>query len=154
MVLIETKIFGIPNILLGLDYIIFSKGETIIIYDENPEAIEKESLKILKNETLRKKLENEARSSIEKINYKSILKKWIKLILSVYNGDIYYQKLAYKERNDKHLISSIALKILNNQQNLFKNRNTNYQNLTVILQIHNKLFLINSELVRTKKSNY
>ena len=131
MVLIETKIFGIPNILLGLDYIIFSKGGTIIIYDENPEAIAKESLKILKNKTFRKKLGNEARSSIEKINNKSILKKWIKLILSVFNGDIYYQKLVDKERNDKHLISSLALKILNNQLNLLKNRNSNYQNLTV-----------------------
>ena len=131
MVLIETKIFGIPNILLGLDYIILSEGGTIIIYDENPEAIAIESLKILKNENLRKKLGNEARLSIRKINNKSILKKWIKLILSVYNGDIYYQKLVNKDSHDKHLFSSIALKILNNQLNLFKKRKSNFQNLTV-----------------------
>jgi glycosyltransferase involved in cell wall biosynthesis len=132
MVLIETKIFGIPNILLGLDYIILSEGGTIIIYDENPEAIAKESLKILKNENLRKKLGNEARLSIRKINNKSILKKWIKLILSVYNGDIYYQKLVDKDSHDKHLFSSIALKILNNQLNLFKKRKSNFQNLNLI----------------------
>ena len=68
MVLIETKIYGIPNILLGLDYLILSQGGTIIIYDENPESIAKESLKILTNENFRKKLGNEARLSIENIN--------------------------------------------------------------------------------------
>ena len=32
MVLCETKIYGIPNILVGLDYVQISKGGTIIIY--------------------------------------------------------------------------------------------------------------------------
>ena len=47
MVLSETKIYGIPNILLGLDYIYISKGGTIIIYDDSPESLAKESIKII-----------------------------------------------------------------------------------------------------------
>ena len=38
----ETKIYGIPSILVGLNYITLSKGGTIIIYDETPENIAKE----------------------------------------------------------------------------------------------------------------
>jgi len=49
LVLSESKIFGIPNILVGLDYISIAKGGTIIIYDDNPISIAKEAIKILKN---------------------------------------------------------------------------------------------------------
>ena len=68
LVLSETKIFGIPNILLGLDYISLAKGGTIIIYDDNSFCIARESLKILKDEKYRKKLGKEARKSMKKFN--------------------------------------------------------------------------------------
>ena len=41
MVLSETKIYGIPTILCGLDYLSLAKGGTVIIYDDNPEIISK-----------------------------------------------------------------------------------------------------------------
>ena len=44
LILSETKIYGIPNILLGLDYLSISRGGTIIIYDDTAESISKESL--------------------------------------------------------------------------------------------------------------
>ena len=47
MVLLETKIYGIPNILLGLDYISISKGGTIIIYDDSPESLAKQTIYII-----------------------------------------------------------------------------------------------------------
>ena len=90
MALCETKIYGIPNILLGLNYISLSKGGTVIIYDESPESIAKESIKILKNYNYRRKLAKEARLSTLKLDNKFLLNKWIKLILSVYKGDIYF----------------------------------------------------------------
>ena len=68
MALCETKIQGIPNILLGLDYVSLSKGGTIIIYDELPESLAKESIKILNNLKYRKKLGKEARLSMRKFN--------------------------------------------------------------------------------------
>ncbi len=49
MVVIETKLFGIPNILIGLDYLSISKGGTFIIYDDTPESLARISLKILTN---------------------------------------------------------------------------------------------------------
>ena len=85
MVLSEAKIFGIPNIVLGLDYLSVIKGGTIIIYDDKPYSIAKEAINILKNDTFRKELGNEARESIRKFNNHLTLHKWIKLLLSISN---------------------------------------------------------------------
>jgi len=79
LVLCETKIYGIPTILLGLDYVSISKGGTIIIYDDNPIQISKEAIKILNNDIYRKKLGKEARDSMAKHTNEIVLKKWTKL---------------------------------------------------------------------------
>ena len=39
MVLSETKIYGIPNILVGIDYVSASKEGVVIVYDDNPKII-------------------------------------------------------------------------------------------------------------------
>ena len=98
MVLCETKIYGIPNIVLGIDYIAAIQGGTIIIYDDKPESIAKEAIKILKNDKYRKELGKEARDSMKKFNNELILQKWNKIILSIYNGDYYYQKLRKQDK--------------------------------------------------------
>ena len=46
-VLSETLIYGIPNILVGLDYLSNAKGGTVIIYDDSPLSIAKIAIKIL-----------------------------------------------------------------------------------------------------------
>ena len=92
MVLCETKIYGIPNILLGLDYVQISKGGTIIIYDDTPESIAKESMKILNDEKYLKISGKEARNSMKEFKNQILFYKWINLILSVYNGDSFYNK--------------------------------------------------------------
>lgn len=147
LVVAETKVYGIPNILIGIDYISVAKGGTIIIYDDNPETISKEAIKILKNDEYRRKLGKEARESMIKFNNNLLFKKWIKLILSVYNGEKYYQRL--REQDDK-ISENVALNILNNQLNLLKRRIPNlkymstkhFENLTImenIKQQKNKL---------------
>ena len=88
MTLSETKIFGIPNIICGLDYLALAKGGTIIIYDDNPNSIAKEAILILKNDSYRKKLGKEARKSMEKHKNEVIVKKWVNLLLAVYIGNI------------------------------------------------------------------
>ena len=128
MALSEIKIFGIPTILLGLDYLTLSKKGTIIIYDEMPESIAKESLKIMKNKKYLKKLGRKARLSMKRFNNIQLAKKWIKLILSVYNGEIYYKIL---QNNDTKLSNKTALKILINQVKLIKKRKTIYFNTTI-----------------------
>ena len=127
-VLCETKIYGIPNILIGLDYVSIANEGTIIIYDDTPESLAKEGIKILKNENYRKKLGKQARKSIKKINNELPFKKWVELILSVYMGYEYYGILRKKE---VEMDKICALNILNNQIKLLKMRNSSFSNFTI-----------------------
>ena len=77
LVLCETKIYGIPNILLGIDYISIARNGTIIIYDDSPESLAKEALYILSNNKYREYLGKEARRNMEKYNNEIIKQKWI-----------------------------------------------------------------------------
>ena len=129
MVLSETKIFGIPSIIIGLDYITLAKKGTIIIYDDNPNAIAKEAIKILKNDEYRKILGKEARKSMKIHNNSIIAKKWTNLLLSVYKG----KELNFMKRSKiVRTISEIeAKKILKNQLILLQKRNLILRNLTL-----------------------
>ena len=113
MVLSEAKIFGIPSIICGLDYLCLAKRGTIIIYDDNPDTISKEAIQILKNKEYRKKLGNEARRSMKKIKNHVIIEKWIKLLKSIYKGDEQYKKLTTE--NEYKITEKEAGKILKNQ---------------------------------------
>jgi glycosyltransferase involved in cell wall biosynthesis len=128
LVLSETKIFGIPNIVVGLDYISIVKGGTIILYDDKSESIAKEAIKILKDDNYRKKLGREARKSMKKFKNELLLKKWIKLILSIYNGDSYYLNL---RKEDEKISENESLIILKKQVELLKMRMPNFANITV-----------------------
>ena len=128
LVLSETKIYGIPNILVGLDYVQISKGGTIIIYDDSPESIAKESIKIIQNETYRKNLGRQARFSMNIFNNQLLFYKWVKLILSIYNGDDFYNEMKEQEK----LINKIQLKkTLLNQIKLLKKRNIKFFNISI-----------------------
>lgn len=128
MVLCETKVFGIPNILTGLDFVVMAKGGTIMIYDDNPESIAKVSIKILNNYKYRKKLGEQARESMKKYKNEKTIKNWIKLILAVYKGNESY----YKLRKEKKKISiKEAENITKTQVRLINNREPFLKNLTV-----------------------
>ena len=119
LALCETKIYGIPNILLGLDYVSISKGGTIIIYEDDPIIIAKEAIKILKDHKYRKKLGKEARKSMRKFKNELLIKKWIKLLLSVYKEN--NLTLFFEEK--KQIISSEkAINILKMQIKLLRKR--------------------------------
>jgi glycosyltransferase involved in cell wall biosynthesis len=128
LVLCETKIYGIPNILLGLDYVSFANGGTVIIYNDEPETIAKEAIKILKNERYRNKLGQEARESMKKLRNIVTLKKWIKLLLAVFNGENNYKELIYQ---DKKISEAQAINIIRRQLILLKKRKKNYKNFTL-----------------------
>ena len=120
MVLSETKIFGIPSIIIGLDYLKLANRGIVIIYDDDPSAIAKEAIKILKNDSYRKFLGKEARRSMK--NHKNVLiaKKWLQLILSVYKGKKpYFLKNSEAQRS---ISEKEAEKILNNQLILLQKR--------------------------------
>ena len=126
MVISETKIFGIPTIICGVDYLALAKNGTVIIYDNNPNSLAKEAIKILNDEKYRKKLGIEARESMKEIKNDIIINKWTTLLLSVYKGiDVFsIQNLL----NDEHIPikQKEAIKILNNQMNIYK---ANFPNL-------------------------
>jgi len=128
MVLSETKIFGIPNILVGVDYVYNELGGTIIIFDDEPVSIAKEAILILKDENYRRKLGFEARESMKKFNNEILSKKWIKLILSIYNGDKYYREF---QKQEKKITEVDAINILNNQVKLLQMRKEQFKNITI-----------------------
>ena len=112
MVLTETKLYSIPSILLGLDYILLSKKGTVIIYDDSPESLSIEAIKLLTNYNLRQILGKEGRKSMKKYNNNLLLLKWNKLILSVFNGYNYFLELIKKD--EKMPNKEIEI-IINNQ---------------------------------------
>ena len=128
LVLSETKIFGIPNILLGLDYISTANGGTIIIYDDSPENIAKECIKILINYEYRKLLGNEARKSMKKFENKELLNKWIKLIILIYNNKEYYE--IYRIF-DKKISENKALNLLKTQIIYLQKKNNNIKKINL-----------------------
>ena len=131
MVLSETKIFGIPTILCGLDYLALAKKGTIIIHDNDPYILAKESIKILKDKNYRKKLGFKARQSMQKIKNKFIIKKWIKLLLAIYNDN--YNSSMFKNFEDNHIqiTEKQANIILNYQLKLFQKIDDNLKDLTL-----------------------
>ena len=124
----ETKIYGIPNILLGLDYTSISEGGTAIIYDETPESFAKMAIKILKYKKYRQNLAKKARNSMKQFNNNLLLIKWIKLILSIYNGDNFFNNL---REQDKILSHSKIMSIMDKQIKLLKKRIPIFQNITI-----------------------
>ena len=119
LVLSEAKIYGIPSILLGMDYISIKKGGIIIIDNDSIELIAKEAIKIIINYNYRKNMGKEARNSMLKFKNDLLLNRWIKLILSIYssNDNNYHFKELYKKISEKE-----ALHILQKQIKLFNIR--------------------------------
>ena len=128
MVLCETKMYGIPNILLGLSYITVSKEGTFIIYDDSPESLSKESIKLLKDKKLMEKVGFEARKSMKKFNNQLLLSQWIHFILGIFSGENYFQKFKEKEKkiNEHNLLD-----IINKQIKLLKMREKRFNNITI-----------------------
>ena len=138
LVLSETKLYGIPNILIGIDYITIGDKGTVIIYDDSPESLAKESIKTLKNEEYRNKLGREGRRSMRQFKNEELINKWIKLILSINSGNASFEKL---RKLDKKLSETKIINILKNQISLLKNRNTNLKGIT-LKKLENFSFLI------------
>ena len=127
MVLSETKIYGIPSILVGIDYITTSKEGVIVVYDDNPETIANHAIKLLSNMMYRKKIGKAARRSMKKLSNIFLFKKWKKLILAVNEGEDSYRRLV---NEDKPIPENESIYILKNQINLLKKRENCFKNIT------------------------
>ena len=65
---------------------------------------------------------------MKKFNNQLLLKKWIKLILFIYNNEIYYRSL---RENEKEMEENIAKIILANQIKLLKKRIMNFNDMKI-----------------------
>ena len=85
----------------------------------------------MKDDEYRKKLGNEARESMKNLSNEIIVKKWLKLFLSIYNGldPSSYSNLF--EESYKRITEEEANIILNNQLNLLKKRIPDLKDLTL-----------------------
>ena len=128
LVICETKIYGIPNILLGLDYTSISEGGSFIIYDETSESLANIAIKLLANQDNRLKLGENARNSMKKFNNNLLLIKWIKIILSIYIDDILFEIL---RKQDKKLSLEESLNIIGSQVKLLQIRIPLFKNITI-----------------------
>ena len=128
LVICETKIYGIPNLLLGLDYTSISEGGSFIIYDETSESLANIAIKLLVNQYNRFKLGENARNSMNKFNNSLLLIKWIKVILSIYIDDILFEIL---RKQDKKLSLEESLKIIGLQIKLLQKRIPIFKNITI-----------------------
>ena len=126
MVLSETKIYGIPNILVGIDYVSNIKGGVVIVYDDDPEIIAKYAIKILANEQYKKTLSKEARKSMKQFNNNILFKKWVELLMAVNNEDTYNFYF-----NKNKLSENESLYILKNQINLLRKRIPSLENINI-----------------------
>lgn len=128
MVLSETKMYGIPNILVGIDYVSNIKGGSIIIYDDNPESIAKYAINILNNEEYKKKLSKEARRSMKKFNNNNLFRKWVRLLISINKQNIDYKNLY---SNKRKLPDNESLYILEKQIYLLRRRKQKLKNINI-----------------------
>ena len=81
----------------------------------------------------------EARYNMKKFKNNLLFEKWVKLILSIYKGESFYEELrnSYSKLSEEE-----SLKIINNQIKLLKLRKKKFQNIT-INDIENFTFIKN-----------
>ena len=125
LVLSETKVHGIPTIIMGLNFLSMAKNGTVIIYDDFPETLAKISIKILSNKQYKINLAKQARESMKKITNEKITYDWLKILFLVYNNYTNYTKYFNNSKNKEKELSDI----LRMQVNLLKNRMTNMENI-------------------------
>jgi glycosyltransferase involved in cell wall biosynthesis len=128
MVLSETKIYGIPNILVGIDYVKNGKEGICVVYDDNPQTIAEIAIKILTDKIYRKKLGKAARKSMKIFNNQNLAKQWAKIIISVYLGYEFYEDLCLK---DSHIKDKVAISIIETQVELLKMRVPYFSKITI-----------------------
>ena len=142
LVLSEAKIYGIPSILLGCDYISIKKGGIVIIDDDSIESIAKEAIKIILNDNYRKNMGKEARNSMKKFNNDLLLNRWIKLILSIYSSNSFNDKNYQNKDLYKKISEKEALYILKKQIKIFNIRKISSKEI-ILNDLENINFLEN-----------
>jgi glycosyltransferase involved in cell wall biosynthesis len=96
MTLTESKLYGLPTIVVGMNYLSYAKNGVINIIDDNPKLIADEILKIFSDKKYRELEGKKARKSIENFPNEEIYKRWIEKFIALKQGDIIFENFIKK----------------------------------------------------------
>ena len=96
MTLLESKLYGLPSIVVGMSYLSSAKNGVININNENPNIIATEILKLLNKKEYRELEGKKARKSIDNFPNEEIYKRWIEIFIAVKQGDIIIENFIKK----------------------------------------------------------
>jgi glycosyltransferase involved in cell wall biosynthesis len=102
MTLLESKLYGLPSIVVGMSYLSSAKNGVININNENPNIIATEILKLLNKKEYRELEGKKARKSVDYFPNEEIYKRWIEIFISVKQGNIIIENFInkYDEYNE------------------------------------------------------
>ena len=136
MTLSESKLFGLPSIVVGMSYLSYAKNGVINIDDEDPKLIGNEIIKLLSNKKYRELEGKKARQSLSDFPNEEIYKRWIEIFIAVKQGDKMIEKYIdkyekYDEEQDFKENQILYKKIFHKNLNEFKEFNENIKNYKI-----------------------
>ena len=125
MTLSESKLYGLPSIVIGMNYLAYAKNGVININNEDPILIANEILKLLKNKKYRELEGKKARQSLNDFSNEEIYKRWIELFIAAKQGNKIIEKFInkydkYDEINDFKENEILYQKLFNKNLKNFK----------------------------------
>lgn len=87
MTLSESKLYGLPSIVVGMSYLSSAKNGVININDDDPKIIANEILNLLNKKEYRELEGKKARQSINDFQNEEIYKRWIEIFIAVKQGE-------------------------------------------------------------------
>ena len=87
MTLSESKLYGLPSIVVGMSYLSSAKNGVININDDDPKIIANEIINLLNKKEYRELEGKKARQSINDFQNEEIYKRWIEIFIAVKQGE-------------------------------------------------------------------
>lgn len=87
MTLLESKLYGLPSVVVGMSYLSSAKNGVININDDDPKIIANEIIKLLNKKEYRELEGKKARQSINNYPNEEIYKRWIEIFIAVKQGE-------------------------------------------------------------------
>ena len=125
MTLSESKLYGLPTIVIGMNYLSYAKNGVININNDDPKLIANEIVKLLKNKKYRELEGKKARESLNDFPNEEIYKRWIELFIAVKQGNKIIEKFInkydiYDKKHDFEENEILYQKIFNKTLKNFK----------------------------------
>ncbi len=123
MTILESRLYGLPSIVVGMSYLFSEKNGVININNEAPKLFATEILKLLNKKEYRELEGKKARKSRENFPNEEIYKRWIEKFIALKQGDIIIEnfiKKYDKYNEDKDFKENLLWDSRNNKMNYKK----------------------------------